>query len=72
MSEGRKTESLVLVLCPVLSSRGRSGVGGTAKAMVDAHARVSSQQRAAEETALLGLICDLDPLTAPLRVVALL
>lgn len=33
---------------------------------------VSSQERAAEETALLGLFCNLYPLTAALRVVALL
>lgn len=71
--KGEKQESWVLVLCPVLSSRGVGlRLGGTVKAMVDAHTPVSSQQRAAEETAFLGLICDLDSLTAPLRVVALL
>lgn len=57
-----------------LSSFVQSGVGGggTVKAMVDAHTPVSSQQRAAEEAAFLGLICNLDSLTASLRVVALL
>lgn len=47
-------------------------VGDTVKAMVDAEAPVSSQERAAEETALLGLFCNLYSLIAALRVVALL
>ena len=47
-------------------------VGDTVKAMVDADTPVSSQERAAEETALLGLFCNLYSLTAALRVVALL
>lgn len=46
-------------------------VGDTVKAMVDADAPVSSQERAAEETALLGLFCNLYSLIAALRVVAL-
>lgn len=67
----RKARSLCSVqFCP--AGGWGWGSGGTVKAMVDAHAPVSSQQRAAEETAFLGLICDLDSLTAPLRVVALL
>lgn len=57
----------VSVLCPVLSSG-----GDTVKAMVDADTPVSSQERAAEETALLGLFCNLYSLTAALRGVALL
>ncbi len=47
-------------------------VGDTVKAMVDADVPVSSQERAAEETALLGLFCNLYSLIAALRVVALL
>ena len=47
-------------------------VRDTVKAMVDANSPISSQQRAAEETALLGLFRDLYSLTAALRVVALL
>lgn len=46
-------------------------VGDTVKAMVDADAPGFSQERAAEETALLGLLCNLYSLIA-LRVVALL
>lgn len=47
-------------------------VGDKVKAMVDANASVSSQERAAEETALLGLFCNLHSLTAALWIVALL
>lgn len=50
-------------LCPVRD---------TVKAMADADTPVSSQERAAEETALLGLFGNLHSLTAALRVVALL
>lgn len=55
------------VLCPVMSSG-----GDTVKAMVVADALVFSQQRAAEETALLGLFCNLYSLIAALWVVSLL
>lgn len=47
-------------------------VGDTVKAKVDAVPPVGSQERAAEETALLGLLCNLYSLTAALGVVALL
>lgn len=47
-------------------------MGDTVKAKVDAIAPISSQECAAEETALLGLLCDLYSLTAALGVVALL
>ena len=47
-------------------------VGDVVKAMVDADALVFSQERAAEEAVLLGLLCDLYSLTAALWVVALL
>lgn len=46
--------------------------GDTVKAMVVADALVFSQQRAAEETALLGLFCNLYSLIAALWVVSLL
>lgn len=45
--------------------------GDTVKALVDSNAPVSSQERAAEEAALLGLFCNLYSLIAALRVVAL-
>lgn len=47
-------------------------VGDTVKAKVDAVAPISSQECAAEETALLGLLRNLYSLTAALGVVALL
>lgn len=47
-------------------------VGDTVKAKVDAVTPSCSQERAAEETALLGLLCNLYSLTAALGVVALL
>lgn len=47
-------------------------MGDTVKAKVDAVAPVSSQECAAEETALLGLLRNLYSLTAALGVVALL
>lgn len=47
-------------------------VGDTVKATVDADAPVSLQERTAEETALLGLFCNLYSLAATLWVVALL
>lgn len=62
-----KEENRVCSVCPVLSSGGE-----TVKALVDADAPVSSQECAAEETALLGLFCNLHSLIAALGVVALL
>lgn len=47
-------------------------VGDTVKAMVDDAPSCSSQERAAEETALLGLFCYLYSLSAALWIVALL
>lgn len=47
-------------------------VGDTVKAKVDAVTPVSSQECAAEEAALLGLLCNLYSLAAALGVVALL
>lgn len=55
------------LLCPVLSSGGH-----TVKAIVDANTLVSSQECTAEETALLGLFCNLYSLTTALRIIALL
>ena len=47
-------------------------VGDTVKAMADVDDPVLSQERAAKETALLGLLCDLYPLIVALWVVAFL
>lgn len=64
MKENKRDQFMCSVqFCPV---------GDPVKAMVDADALVSSQECAAEETALLGLFCNLYSLTAALRVVALL
>ncbi len=63
MEDKREIRVCSVQFCPV---------GDTVKALVDANAPVASQERAAEETALLGLLCNLYSLTAALWVVALL
>lgn len=64
MKEKRRDQFMCSVqFCPV---------GDTVKAMVDAASSCSSQECAAEETALLGLFCYLYSLSAALWVVALL
>ncbi len=63
MEDKREIRVCSVQFCPV---------GDTVKALVDANAPIASQERAAEETALLGLFCNLYSLTAALWVVALL